>query len=106
MPNTNTIYSLFESNDSICFLEQTETDTFEICPPITVNLPYTKLNSNNDFIIDRSLSVTYFVKISYKVDLGILYFSANSLKDIISSLLLSLNALVNSLHKNSISSLV
>ena len=65
MPNTNTIYSLFESNDSICFLEQTETDTFEICPPITVNLPYTKLNSNNDLIGDLLFTIIFMIVFAF-----------------------------------------
>lgn len=65
IPNTSTIYSLFESNDSICFLEQTETDTFEICSPITVNLPYTKLNSNSDLIGDLLFTIIFMIVFAF-----------------------------------------
>lgn len=59
--NINTTYSLSESNDSICYFEQTTADTFEICSPVQYTLPYSRLSANTDVIGDLFYTIIFMI---------------------------------------------
>lgn len=62
MPDINTTYSPFESNDSICSLNRAEAaDTFVICSPADYSLPYTRLHTNNDLIGDLLFTIAFMI---------------------------------------------
>lgn len=64
MPNTNTTYSLSECSDISCLITngtETDTTTFEICPPVQNNLPYNRLSANTDLIGDLLYTISFMI---------------------------------------------